>query len=118
MKPLQRVARVMALVLAMAAVVVQAQEIKLTIATVNNFDMIVMQRLSRRFEAQNPPIRLEWVVLEENVLRQRVTADIAAAGGQFDVLTMGTYEVPIWAEQDWLTCRWRTCRRTTTWTTC
>jgi sorbitol/mannitol transport system substrate-binding protein len=36
------------------------------------------------------------------VLRQRVTADIAAAGGQFDILTMGTYEVPIWAKQGWL----------------
>jgi len=27
------------------------------------------------------------------VLRQRVTTDIATKGGQFDVLTIGTYEV-------------------------
>jgi sorbitol/mannitol transport system substrate-binding protein len=74
----------------------------LTIATVNNPDVILMQPLSRHFEAQNPHLRLEWVVLEENVLRQRVTADIAASGGQFDVLTMGTYEVPLWAERGWL----------------
>ncbi|GAW33502.1 putative ABC transporter-binding protein precursor [Roseovarius sp. A-2] len=73
-----------------------------TIATVNNGDMIRMQRLAPEFEAQNPDIRLEWVTLEENVLRQRVTQDIAANGGQFDVMTIGTYEVPIWGQQGWL----------------
>ena len=70
-----------------------------TIATVNNGDMIVMQKLLEQFEEQHPDIELEWVVLEENVLRQRVTTDIATEGGQFDVMTIGTYEVPIWAER-------------------
>ena len=73
-----------------------------TIATVNNGDMIVMQKLSSGFEEQHPDIDLEWVVLEENVLRQRVTTDIATEGGQFDVMTIGTYEVPIWAAEGWL----------------
>ena len=36
------------------------------------------------------------------MLRQRVTTDIATKGGQFDVLTIGTYEVPIWAKKNWL----------------
>ncbi|MFD1696148.1 ABC transporter substrate-binding protein [Roseibium aestuarii] len=75
---------------------------KLTIATVNNGDMIRMQKLTDDFTAKNPDIELEWVTLEENVLRQRVTQDIAAKGGQFDVMTIGTYEVPIWGAQDWL----------------
>jgi sorbitol/mannitol transport system substrate-binding protein len=35
-------------------------------------------------------------------LRQRLTTDVATGGGQFDVMTIGTYEVPIWAAQDWL----------------
>ncbi|TAY50489.1 ABC transporter substrate-binding protein [Rhizobium leguminosarum] len=74
----------------------------LTIATVNNGDMIRMQKLTDDFKAKNPGIDLEWVTLEENVLRQKVTTDIATKGGQYDVLTIGTYEVPIWAKQDWL----------------
>ena len=74
----------------------------LTIATVNNGDMIVMQKLSSQFEQQHPDIKLRWVVLEENVLRQRVTTDIATKAGQFDILTIGNYEVPIWAKQNWL----------------
>lgn len=75
---------------------------KITIATVNNGDMVRMQKLTDDFTAKNPGIELEWVTLEENILRQRVTTDIATKGGQYDVMTIGTYEVPIWAKQDWL----------------
>src|SRR5258708_12072213 len=74
----------------------------LTIATVNNSDMIVMQKLSPQFEKATG-IKLNWVVLEENVLRQRVTTDIANKGGQFDVITIGAYETPIWGKLGWLT---------------
>ncbi len=74
----------------------------LTIATVNNGDMIRMQKLTDDFTKANPDIALQWVTLEENVLRQKVTTDIATKGGQYDVLTIGTYEVPIWAKQGWL----------------
>jgi len=74
----------------------------LTIATVNNTQMIEMQKLAPQFESSHPGIHLRWVVLEENVLRQRVTTDIATHGGQFDILTIGNYEVPIWAKQSWL----------------
>ncbi|KAA5606283.1 sugar ABC transporter substrate-binding protein [Roseospira marina] len=74
----------------------------LTIATVNNGDMIRMQKLSGDFEAKNPGIALEWVTMEENTLRQKVTTDIATKGGQYDVMTIGNYEVRIWAKQGWL----------------
>lgn len=74
----------------------------ITIATVNNGDMITMKELSKQFTAQNPDIDLKWVTLEENILRQRVTTDVATKGGQYDVMTIGTYEVPIWGKQGWL----------------
>lgn len=74
----------------------------LTIATLNNPDMITLKKLSPAFEAQNPGIKLNWVVLEENMLRQRVTTDIATKSGKFDLMTIGTYEAPIWAQKGWL----------------
>jgi sorbitol/mannitol transport system substrate-binding protein len=74
----------------------------ITIATVNNGDMVRMQKLTDDFMKKNPDIQLNWVTLEENVLRERVTTDIATKGGQYDVMTIGTYEVPIWAKQGWL----------------
>ena len=74
----------------------------LTIATVNNGDMVRMQKLTDDFTKANPDITLNWVTLEENALREKVTTDIATKAGQFDVLTIGTYEVPIWAKKGWL----------------
>jgi sorbitol/mannitol transport system substrate-binding protein len=82
-----------------ATALVQAEE--LTIATVNNSDMIIMQKLSPKWEAATGN-KLNWVVLEENVLRQRVTTDIATKGGQFDIITIGSYETPIWGKAGWL----------------
>ena len=81
------------------ASVASAEE--LTIATVNNGDMIIMQQLSSQWEEATGHT-LNWVILEENVLRQRVTTDIASGGGQFDIMTIGSYEAPIWGEQGWL----------------
>ena len=77
-------------------------ETRLTIATVNNGDMIRMQKLTDDFTKMNPEIALSWVTLEENVLRQKVTTDIATKSGQYDILTIGTYEIPIWAKKGWL----------------
>ncbi len=73
----------------------------LTIATVNNGDMIRMQGLTADFTDKTGH-EVEWVTLEENTLRTRVTQDIATKGGQFDVMTIGMYETPIWAANDWL----------------
>ncbi|MFZ1567467.1 MAG: sugar ABC transporter substrate-binding protein [Thiolinea sp.] len=75
---------------------------ELVIATVNNGHMIEMQKLSKHFEEANPDIKLKWVTLEEGVLRQRVTTDIATKGGQFDIMTVGMYEAPIWGKKGWL----------------
>ena len=74
----------------------------LTIATVNNSDMVRLKTLSAEYTKLHPNVRLSWVTLEENVLRQRVTTDVATRGGQFDVVTIGSYEVPIWAQRHWL----------------
>jgi sorbitol/mannitol transport system substrate-binding protein len=75
---------------------------ELVVATVNNGHMIEMQKLGRFFEQANPDIKLKWVTLEEGVLRQRVTTDIATKGGQFDIMTIGMYETPIWGKKGWL----------------
>ena len=73
----------------------------LTIATVNNGDMIRMQGLTDDFTAKTGHT-VEWVTLEENVLRQRVTTDITTRGGAFDIMTIGMYEAPIWGKNGWL----------------
>lgn len=83
-----------------SASAVSAEEI--TIATVNNADMITMQELAPAWEKATGNT-INWVVLEENVLRQRTTQDIATGGGSFDIMFIGAYETPIWGANGWLT---------------
>ncbi|OCC03580.1 sugar ABC transporter substrate-binding protein [Labrys sp. WJW] len=85
--------------LLLAGVAARAETI--TVATVNNDDMIIMQKLSSEWEKATGN-KVNWVVLEENVLRQRVTTDIATKAGQFDIVTIGAYETPIWGKAGWL----------------
>jgi len=99
MRNMIRILSATAVGLGLFAGLAQAEEI--SIATVNNGDMIIMQKLSAAWEKQTGN-KINWVVLEENVLRERVTTDIATKGGQFDIMTIGGYEAPIWGKQGWL----------------
>jgi sorbitol/mannitol transport system substrate-binding protein len=63
--------------------------------------MIRMQGLTDDF-TEKTGHSVEWVTLEENVLRQRVTTDITTKGGAFDIMTIGMYETPIWGANGWL----------------
>lgn len=76
----------------------------ITVATVNNPDMVVMQRLLPEFERAHPDIHVKFVTLPDQVLRQTVTQDIAVHGGRYDVATISPYEVQSgWAKNAWLT---------------
>ena len=74
----------------------------LTIPLVNNGDMIRMQKLTDDFTKANPGIKINWVTLEENILRQKVTTDIATKGGQYDVVMIGPNEIPTDVKRGWL----------------
>ncbi|MEM9971361.1 MAG: extracellular solute-binding protein, partial [Pseudomonadota bacterium] len=94
-------ATAMASVLAAGAAHAESHATTITIATVNNGDMIRMQGYTDDF-TEKTGHSVEWVTLEENVLRQRVTTDITTRGGQFDIMTIGMYEAPIWGSNGWL----------------
>ena len=75
----------------------------LTIATVNNSQMVQMEQLTKQvFEKDHPNIKVNFVTLPENDLRSKVTQDVASNAGKFDIATIGDYETPIWAHNGWL----------------
>ena len=74
---------------------------ELTIATVNNPDMVIMQKLSPAFTKETG-IKLNWVVMPENQLRQKVTEDVGLGSGKYDIVTIGTYDTPFWAKNKWI----------------
>lgn len=78
-----------------------SEKITLTIATVNNPDMVIMQKYSSVFTAKTG-IELKFVVLPENELRQKVTEDVGLGAGKYDIVTIGTYDTPFWGANKWV----------------
>jgi sorbitol/mannitol transport system substrate-binding protein len=78
-----------------------AQATELTIAIVNNGHMINMQKVAEAYTAETG-VKLNWVSLEEGVLREQVTSDTATGGGQYDVINIGMQEAPIWGAAGWI----------------
>jgi len=74
----------------------------ITVAAVSNPQMEDLQKLVPDFEAAHPNIQVKIVILPENQLRQQVTQDVATKSGRYDLFTIGTYEVPIWAKNGWI----------------
>jgi len=83
----------------LSAISAYAQQKTVTICAVNNGPMIELKKLSAKFEAKNPDIKLNWVIVEENVLRQKVTLDITQHSGLYDLVFIGLYDTPIFAKQ-------------------
>ncbi len=77
------------------------ETVTITIATLNNPDMMIMKDLSPNFTDETG-IELEWVVLPENELRQKVTEDVGLGAGQFDIVTIGIIEVKNWVNYEWI----------------
>ena len=94
--------RVSALALTAAAgLAASANAQELTIAIVNNGHMINMQKVAEAYTAETG-VTLNWVSLEEGVLREQVTSDTATGGGQYDVINIGMQEAPIWGAAGWI----------------
>jgi sorbitol/mannitol transport system substrate-binding protein len=80
----------------------QAQQKTVTLAVVNNPDMLELKKLSPKFEEKNPDIKLNWIIVEENILRQKVTTDVSQGSGLYDIVFIGLYETPIFSKRGWL----------------
>jgi polyol transport system substrate-binding protein len=74
----------------------------LTVASVENDAMTDLKKLVPDFQSAHPNIKVNIVTLPEDQVRQQVTQDVAAKSGRYDLFTIGTYEVPLWAKKGWL----------------
>jgi sorbitol/mannitol transport system substrate-binding protein len=74
----------------------------ITVATVANPQMQDIEKLTEEGFTKKSGIKVKYNILPENELRDKVTQDVATQGGQYDVVTIGAYEAPIWAKNSWL----------------
>jgi len=71
----------------------------LTVASVQNDAMTDLKSLVPDFQKAHPNIKVNIVTLPEDQVRQQVTQDVATKSGKYDLFTIGTYEVPLWAKK-------------------
>src|SRR5437868_8862412 len=74
----------------------------ITLAAVDNPQMADLKTLVSDFQSKHSDITVKIVTLPEDQLRQQVTQDVAANSGRYDLFTIGTYEVPLWAKKGWI----------------
>src|SRR6266567_4671011 len=74
----------------------------ITLGAVDNPSMADLKKLVPDFQSAHPNIKVNIVTLPEDQIRQQVTQDVATQSGRFDLFTIGTYEVPLWANKKWL----------------
>src|SRR5438309_4410278 len=74
----------------------------ITLAAVDNPQMADLKNLVSDFQTKHSDITVKIVTLPEDQLRQQVTQDVAANSGRYDLFTIGTYEVPLWAKKGWI----------------
>ncbi|QLH20089.1 sugar ABC transporter substrate-binding protein [Streptomyces sp. Rer75] len=74
----------------------------INVLMVGNPQMEDVAKLTKNTFTKDTGIKVNFTVLPENELRDKVTQDIATQAGQYDVATIGAYEVPIWEKNGWL----------------
>jgi sorbitol/mannitol transport system substrate-binding protein len=74
----------------------------ITVALVSNSQMQDAISLSYLFKRGHPGVDLNFVSLPENEARAKITADVSAGGGEFDVVMISNYETPMWSANGWL----------------
>lgn len=80
-----------------------SEPVTLTVALAANPQMQTAAKLIGNFEQKYPDIKVRFQTLPENQLRPAVLKDVATKSGQYDVVMIGAYEVPLWAQKGWIT---------------
>lgn len=74
----------------------------INVLMVNNPQMVELQKLTAAHFTKKTGIKVNFTVLPENDVRDKISQDFANQAGQYDVATLSNYEIPIYAKNDWL----------------
>ncbi|WP_416967374.1 ABC transporter substrate-binding protein [Streptomyces sp. 4F14] len=74
----------------------------INVLMVNNPQMTELQKLTPDHFTRQTGIKVNFTVLPENDVRDKISQDFANQAGQYDVATLSNYEIPIYARNGWL----------------
>ncbi|MTE21885.1 extracellular solute-binding protein [Streptomyces sp. TRM43335] len=74
----------------------------INVLMVNNPPMVELQKLTAEHFTEETGIEVNFTVLPENDVRDKIGQDFSNQAGQYDVATISNYETPIYAANGWL----------------
>ncbi len=74
----------------------------INVLMVNNPQMIDIQKLTADNFTKQTGIKVNYTVLPENDVRDKISQELSSQAGIYDVSTISNYEVPFYAKAGWL----------------
>src|SRR5919205_438995 len=75
----------------------------ISVLMVNNPQMVDLQKLTADNFTKQTGIRVNFTVLPENDVRDKISQEFSSQAGQYDVATVSNFEIPIYARSKWVT---------------
>src|SRR5690349_14367383 len=69
---------------------------------VNNPQMVDLQRLTADHFTKDTGISVNFTVLPENDVRDKISQEFSSQAGQYDVASLSNFEIPIYATSKWI----------------
>src|SRR3954467_4068846 len=74
----------------------------INVLMVNNPQMIDLQRLTEADFTKTTGIHVNFTVLPENDVRDKISQEFSSQAGQYDVASLSNFEIPIYAKSKWI----------------
>ena len=74
----------------------------INVLMVNNPQMIDLQQLTEEHFTAETGITVNYTVLPENDVRDKISQEFSSQAGQYDVATLSNFEIPIYARSEWI----------------
>src|ERR687889_249544 len=74
----------------------------INVLMVNNPQMIDLQRLTADNFTRQTGISVNFTMLPENDVRDKINQEFSSQAGQYDVASLSNFEIPIYAKSKWI----------------
>jgi len=74
----------------------------INVLMVNNPQMVDLQKLTREHFTAETGIEVNYTVLPENDVRDKISQEFSSQAGTYDVASLSNFEIPIYADSGWV----------------
>src|ERR1700712_1657876 len=74
----------------------------ISVLMVNNPQMVDLQKLTADNFTKQTGITVNYTVLPENDVRDKISQEFSSQAGQYDVASLSNFEIPIYGKNGWI----------------